>query len=250
MSGDPGSTEWIVAKSPGGDFRWRRDGATIHAEWEGVLTLDVDESGRVVTHPVPGADALFAEKLRATGAPAFVRALRGQPSLHGSAVARDGVALICSGESGAGKSTAAAQLCRVHGFELLADDAVGLEFSKDQWRVLPTETASWLEPKGGGRKGPVAPPRVAVAPALLRRIVILGVDEQLPAPVLRRVHGAAVYMALSAAMIRFERTSSGQQRELDALASIAESAEIYELVRGTSCGAAETAAALAALEGP
>jgi hypothetical protein len=55
---------------------------------------------------------------------------RGVTVLHGSAVARDGVAMAICGASGAGKSTLATALCRA-GFDFVADDICALGVNSD-----------------------------------------------------------------------------------------------------------------------
>jgi hypothetical protein len=248
MSRDSDTSGWIVAvNAGGGEFRWRRGSDGVQAEWVGILTLEVHPDGRVVTNAVPGTNPLLADKVLHAGAAAFLRALEGRPSLHGSAVCRSGSAWACLGESGAGKSTAAAELCRRHGFELLADDAVGLERIEGGWRVLPTESAHWLAALPGARKTRVPTPARAGGPVPLNGLVYLRFDETAPDIALRQLTGARKYGALAASAMRFERTEASCRSELDVLASLAEHAAVYELTRGPQSSSADTADAIAAL---
>jgi hypothetical protein len=248
MSHDSDTSDWIVAvNAGGGEFRWRRGAGGVEAEWVGILTLEVHPDGRVVTNAVPGTNPLLADKVLHAGAAAFLRALDGRPSLHGSAVCRHGVAWACLGESGAGKSTAAAELCRRHGFALLADDAVGLERVGECWQVLPTESAHWLAIDPGSRKTRVPTPARAAAPVPLGGLVYLRFGETAAGVTIRQLTGAHVYGALAASAMRFERTEASCRSELDVLASVAERAAVYDLTRGPHSSSADTADAIASL---
>ena len=242
-------SRWLVSTTDGGcRFRWRRtaDGGVL-AEWVGLLGLRVDPSGHVEASVPPGADPLFANKLFRTGAAAFVRALRGQTSLHASAVARAEGALVCVGESGAGKSTAAATLCERDGFELLADDVVALADGGGQspeWSVLPTESVHWLRVDPAAPKRPIQARSSGDVPRSLRAIVSLRRDDRVAGCALRRLRGAEVYALLASSALRFELTHAVHKRELDVFASIAASVRIYGLERGPSATPEETATAL------
>jgi hypothetical protein len=237
-----GSSQWVLSTTEGGcHFRWRRSPAGVLAEWVGILVLRLDAAGRVSYEPATGADPRLVDKLTHTGAAAFVRALRQQPSLHASAVAASGRALVCLGEKGSGKSTAAAELCRTPGVELLADDVAALDRERGVWRVLPTESAHWLAAAGGHLKGPVSAAAVGSDAAPLSTLVAVRFDDGAPAPRARRLRGAEAYATLSAALLRFEATDLLRVQELDVLSSIAAQARVFELVRGHSTGAAETA---------
>jgi hypothetical protein len=237
-----GSSAWVLSTPDG--FRWRRSQGNVFAEWIGILTLRVDAEGRVFHEAAPGADPRLVEKVTHTGARAFVRALHDQPSLHGSAVTRAGSALVCLGEKGAGKSTAASELCRSIGFELLADDVAALDHSGGRWCVLPTESSHWLAGDGGDRKGPVAASSASSHPADLSSLVVLRLEDGVPSLRARRLRGAEAYSALSAALLRFEAADALRVRELGVLSSVAAQARVYELVRGRSSAVHETAAVL------
>jgi hypothetical protein len=238
---------WVT--EGGAHVRWRREGAEVVAEWVGLLTAHVDAAGNVRVEISPGADPGVADKVRATGVAAFVRSLRGQPSLHGSAVAHGGRALVCLGESGAGKSTAAAELCATHGFALLADDVAGLELDAGRWWVVPTEASHWLATPARA-KAPALAARIAEGRAELAVLVWLRYAAGDEAPRLVRIRGRRAHTVLSASMQRFERTEAQWLRELDSSAAIADTARLYELVRPRSWAAPTTAALLrSALDG-
>ncbi len=224
--------DWLVsvpAKNETVPFRWRRAEGGVVAEWVGVLRVHVDASGRPSFTTANGANEQLAAKLKNTAAMAFVRALRGLPSLHGSAVAKSGNAIVCIGDSGAGKSTVAAALCSI-GFELLADDVVALELIDGCWIVHPTEEVHWLE-DASAKKGPRKAERVATRPAALKAIASLRVDSSMTAPSMARLHGARVYGALSAATLRFDATDDVRRRELNVLGAIGEQASVFEVLR-------------------
>jgi hypothetical protein len=234
------ASDWVLSTEDG-SFRWRRARGQVLAEWVGILTLRIDETGNVSHEASPGADARLVEKLVHTGAAAFVRALRDQPSLHASAVAGSGRALVCLGDKGSGKSTAAWELCRTRQLELLADDVTGLERCDGRWCALPTESSHWLRENGPGPKGPMPALRAANHPAELSCLVALRFEDGLRSPVSRRLRGADAYAALSSALLRFEAADGLRVRELDLLSSLATQARVYELVRPRSCGVGETA---------
>jgi hypothetical protein len=247
MTRQTGANDWSVTLPEDGDarFRWRRSQDGVVAEWVDVLTLCVDLKGQIDCTPAPGVDPVLAAKLAGTEALAFVRALRGEPSLHGSAVARAGAAVACLGDAGAGKSTAAAELCKASGFELLADDVVALELSTSRWRVLPTESAHWLSTTDSTVKKPVPARARGAAPVDLRILARLRFDDRAPRLDARRVRGSEAYSVLSSAVIRFERADAVQRRELDFLSSIASQAQVYDVIRPRGCPAGATAALLA-----
>jgi len=247
-SGSPPPPEWDVSIGDGvTHFRWRRASDGIEAEWVGILRVTIDAAGRAESVVVPGADPVRALKIKTTAAAAFVRAMRGQPSLHGSAVVRDGAALVCLGQSGAGKSTAAAHLCTHLDFELLADDIVGFELDSGLFRVLPTESVHWLE-LDGHPKAPLQARRVATAAAPLAAIVALRLGDEAgdAEPRLTRLRGASAHAVLAGAAQRFEESRSLWRRELDFFASIAQIVPMYELSRAKPCAVESTAALLRA----
>jgi hypothetical protein len=242
-------TGWTVTTTDG--FRWRRSEDGIDAEWVGVLTLRIDLAGRVTHEAAAGADARVVSKVLSTGAAAFVRALDAQPSLHASAITRAGATLICLGDKGAGKSTAASELCKHHGFELLADDVAALDDSTGRWQVLPTESATWLADGADARKGPVAAPRVARDAAEPTAVAVLRFDEAAVGRVrATRLRGAAAYSALTSAFLRFEAADAMRVRELDVLSALAAQVPVYEVMRARAARPPETAGALLHLMDP
>jgi hypothetical protein len=90
---------------------------------EFLISPTLDE---VVVRPDPlGRDQLLPILLAGTVS-AFLLALTGRTVLHASAVAHGGAALAFVGQSGRGKSTMAALMCR-HGADLVTDDILVVE---------------------------------------------------------------------------------------------------------------------------
>jgi hypothetical protein len=236
----PRDPAWILSQD-GSPFRWRRSRDGVVAEWEGVLTLRVEASGRVVHEPAAGADPDLVHKVTRTGAVAFLRALGRQPSLHGSAVARSGLVLVCLGEPGAGKSSVAAELCQHHGFDLLADDVVAIDSAGDRWSVLATESAHWLARDGASRKTAIPAASIAGGSVELGSLVVLRLEDRLAVPRVTRLRGTVAYSTLSASLLRFEHADALRVRELDVLSSLAARCPVYDLVRDRSCSIPETA---------
>lgn len=109
-----------------------RDGGYWYVACEvgGVVTLRVPELcdfvvaadlAAVVCHPAPDVDPALVGVLVSGLVVAVLLGLKGEVTLHASAVEVDGVAIALAGDSGAGKSTLAAMLCAA-GASLVSDD--------------------------------------------------------------------------------------------------------------------------------
>jgi hypothetical protein len=235
----------VVVECPDAGFRWGRVGEDYVAEWPGVLSVRASAGGELqeIT-PAPGAPADAIEKIRRGAALAFTRAIAGKPSLHASAVAQGGSALVCVGPSGVGKSTIAERLCRHDHVKLLADDVAGLDFCDEQWRVLPSESRLWLAPEsecGSSKKAIEVPTATLAAP--LRWVIALCFDDALRGPVCRRLTGASVGAVLLEASVRFDVTPQKLRLELDLADGLASQAVVYEVAR-PRCTSAENVAQL------
>jgi len=122
----------------GDDILWRtgphlhitcsRRGRTIVLDWP--TARFAIEPGRVV---VQATDPEFAGHLLLQAIWSVVLDAHGRPSLHGTAVERDGCAVGILGRSGSGKSTAALALLD-RGWRLVADDVLTFD---DTERVVP-----------------------------------------------------------------------------------------------------------------
>src|ERR1700690_1964968 len=108
-------------------FRAGRQGDRLIAEWPGLATLACDHDGsRATFRAAAGVPRSTVGKLRRGSVRALLRDLEGGLSLHASAVAIGGRAILFIGQSGAGKSTAAAEMCLGSRAQLLADDIASL----------------------------------------------------------------------------------------------------------------------------
>jgi len=241
------SIEWVVSESQDDlCFRWGYSGGDVVAEWEGLLTLRATRAGDLkALHPVPGASPESVEKARHGVATAFLRAQRGQHSLHASAVAWEGQGLVCVGHSGLGKSTMADRLCRGLGAELLADDVTAIELDPDGGaQVVPTESVVWLGTDPFSDKVPATVSRVARAPVPLRLLACLAFDEVSSALELRDLRGADAVSALLPSLIRFERTAVQWAREFDFLERIVSQCRVVRVTRSRDVAADTVAKAL------
>ena len=124
--GEPSLMIWKL--SGGGYFRLRyadgteflvdNHGNKLWATWPDDLT--VDDTATYLLGPVMG----------------FVLLLRGTHSLHASAVAVDGKAVVLVGAPGAGKSTTAAAFAQ-RGYSILAEDIVAISDETDRFVIMP-----------------------------------------------------------------------------------------------------------------
>jgi hypothetical protein len=221
-------------------FRTGRSGASLVAEWPGWAWLTCDSAGKqshLTTRP--GMSRLSVAKLRS-----FVRALladlTGGLGLHAAAVALGSKAVVLIGESGAGKSTAAAELCMRHDARLLADDAATMEWRRTTVRVLPSETRHYLSNESSealgvrcrpvqSDKAAVRAPRVATQSYPLALVVALRFDDSLADPVSRTLTGAEAAARILGAMFRFD--VDDRRQELDKVMRVYKQARVIDLVR-------------------
>lgn len=245
------SVQWnhVVTSADAITFRAGRQGDGLVAEWPGLarVTCALDGSRSRVT-PAAGAPRRSLEKLRG-----FVRALlserRGGLGLHGSAVALGSRAILFTGGSGVGKSTAAAELCRERGAEMLADDAALLEIRDGVIHVVPSEGVLYLsrESRAGlGLRTPGSGPssqagKLRTRPATvgtigypLALVVGLRFDDTLHEATWRRMRGHEAVGRLLDGMIRFDLSDDeARLRELDQVARVCDQATVAELARPT-----------------
>jgi hypothetical protein len=227
-------------------FRIGRDGGELVAEWEGVATLrasrDAEWHDLVVAE---GITAMDADKLRAGPVRGLLRHLRGDMTVHGSAVSINGHAVAFVGLSGAGKSTIAADACHRLGATLLADDLVTIDRRDDVYAVAPTDSVHWLLPdsrdalglsRAGVAKLPVDTPRggatIESANARLCAIVSLCFDDTSPTPRLSPIGGVESFEAINAGFVRFVVDEPQVAlRDLDEISRLAASVPVFRLTR-------------------
>lgn len=239
-------------------FRVGRAGARYVAEWPGVLTLLVSPSGDVESRPARGADPRAVVRLsRGLGA-ALARHVRGELSLHASVVARGDRALAIVGESGAGKSTAAAALCARHGFELLCDDISPLTFTEHAVFVESVDDAHSLSREAARALGLATADeqldgKVYVRGARRVRARLVAIASLSVADGgevgLTRLRGASALAAIVDGVVRLVLDDpEAQRRELVALDRLCSIVPVWDLSRHEDLAAvAESVAPLARL---
>lgn len=236
-------TRWVAEITVEGQvaFRIGRDGDTYVAEWLGLCELRSDRSGEnVVFRAAPEADPNVIAKVRAGLADALVGHLRGETSLHASAVARDGRALAFLGRSGDGKSTLAAHLCQ-HGFDLVADDVLRITPRAGALFATATEREHWLVPASRSALGlaqttagktAVSAPRVAHEEVRVTALVALVWDDAASEPRLERLRGQRAIAAVVPSWVRFVIDDPAEHvRELDRIEALLGGAPLFELRR-------------------
>jgi hypothetical protein len=164
---------------------------------------------------------------------ALPRYMHGATILHASAVATPHGALAVMGESGAGKSTAAALLCR-RGAKLLSDDSTVISTRG----VEPVESQHWLRneacvaleiPSGDAEKHGVRAD-CANDPVPLAAIVWLEVGER-DAVRVERLRGAVVMEHLLRSALRLPFGHERALHDFKALADLAATARIFRVLR-------------------
>ena len=227
------SVSWCEHPMDGARFRWGRCHDGFVGEWEGIMRVRVDATGRLTEIvSAPGVEQSLVRKLSEGPAQAFARSVVGKLSLHASAVTCNGGAVLCVGASGAGKSTAAAVLCKLAGGALLSDDMAAVEPIDGDWSALPTESVHWLHAGGGmNQKRMVVPKDVSDRPTSVRCIVALSIEEGLPDATWRRLRGAEAFRALMTSPARLTLSDAARRRELDLLASLCMQVTVVELKR-------------------
>jgi hypothetical protein len=231
---------------PESAFRWGRVGTDFVAEWGDILVLRCDDRGTLLElWADERVSSSWLGKLQRGAAAAFVRSVRGELSWHAAAVGWGAGAVMLVGESGAGKSTVAHDLCEHHGAALLADDVAAVIVGGREVSVEPSEPVVWLAPASGppDRRVPSKEPRAtraASARAPLAMCVFLEFEESTGIRS-RRLGGTAGFQRLLDGVIRFVPSPEQWRRELDAIARIVEQSPLVELIRGRTTPAAATA---------
>jgi hypothetical protein len=160
-------------------------------------------------------------------------------------VAIEGRAVLFLGSDGAGKSTAAAEMCLRHGAQMLADDAASLEVGPTGVFVVPSEEEHWLTPdscraldvplhQGAANihKLDLLAANAGREPCRLGLVVALRFEPSITTPLLRPLRGTDAGRLLLQAVIRFDVDDGvARGREFEQLAIVYKSASSLELLR-------------------
>jgi len=253
---EPNSNDWadaatlwthVVTTGERITYRAGRQGARLIAEWPGLARVTCGLDGSML-RVIP---ALGVPRRDLTKLNGFVRALlserRGGLGMHASAIAFSSRAVLFVGNSGQGKSTAAAEMCFQYGAKLLADDAALLEVRDGAIYVVPSESAHYLSresriglglsiairhPVSHSTKSAVRPRKRAMAGYPLRLVVALRFDDSLPHGRWSQLRGYSAVHRIVDGMIRFDLADDeARRRELDNVTRIYDRAPIVELAR-------------------
>jgi hypothetical protein len=160
-------------------------------------------------------------------------------------VAIEGRAVLFVGRDGAGKSTAAAEMCIRHDAQLFADDAVSLDVGPSNTYVLPSEENHWLTRESclalglsvrrrsaPGHKRDFRASNLARQSSPLALVIALRFDPTVERAAFREVRGGDAARFLLDTAIRFDvEDVDARRREFDQIATIHHRASVLELVR-------------------
>jgi hypothetical protein len=226
-------------------FRAGRRGGGLVAHWPGLGMLTCARDGSDATF-VPAAKAAtrFVEKLRRAQVRGLLRDLAGAITVHGSAAGLAGRGVLFLGENGAGKSTAAAELCLRYGAHMFADDVASIDVRPSGVELVPSEEDHWLTPESRGALGVAHPtgapdekrelrsPAVASERCPLRLIAALRFDDHVAEAEMHDLRGTEAAMWLLQAAFRFDvDDAAARLRELDQLLMIHDRVRFVEIVR-------------------
>jgi hypothetical protein len=227
-------------------LRRGKQGDRLVAQWPGIATLSCASDGsapRLV--PDAGVSRRSATQLRGSAVNALLHDLAGKIALHASAVAIEGRAVMFLGENGAGKSTAAAEMCLQHRADLLADDVALVETESAGVKILPSEAYHSLTrdsciaigvPRGrtraSGDKRRLQSSSFARGPCELALAVALRFCSTSTKATLQPLRGGDAARLLIAAATRFDiEDVDARRREFEQLTTLYHCARFVELVR-------------------
>jgi hypothetical protein len=222
-------------------FRIGRTGDRLIAEWPGLATLRTDRAtGWSQLEVAPGVDFKWHAKLERGLASAMLRQVRGELTLHASALAWSDRAVLLLGQSGAGKSTLAAVLASRPEMRLLADDTSPISFEGDHafvstgdpelWLLEDARVALGVQDRGPGKR-PLAFSPQPMDQVKIRAIVALSYGD-VAQPILSPLRGHGALSRLLEGTVRFVIDEPAMQlREISQLEKLARATSIYELIR-------------------
>jgi hypothetical protein len=233
--------EWLPSMLRDG-VRMGRAGDQIVVEWRGIGRLFASPSGSGGKFvPAAGVDGTLLKKFETTSLMACRRYLAGALSLHGSAVAFAGGAVVFVGDCESGKSTTAMAMVQKHGGTFLADDIVPIDWRGSTPIVSPVDDSFWLArdasswfgfPTTSDHKQPQPPRARSATSERLRAIVHLVFDESTGTPKFQPVAGHEAFMVLSRAHVCYSAGSDNEiLRSLSARARVAGATTVCRLQR-------------------
>ncbi|MEO8874999.1 MAG: hypothetical protein ABI461_05380 [Polyangiaceae bacterium] len=242
MTRDAENVVWLSTLESEGriEFRVGRAGDRLVAEWPGLATLSADRrSGTSDLRFDENIDERWKKKLEHGLASAMLRQVRGELTLHASAIASNGHAILLLGASGAGKSTLAATLASRPEMHLLADDTSPISFEKNRAIVTTGDPELWLWPDARAHLGvgneagklPVDFPAHAIERLEIAAVIALAYDD-ISVPKLRPLHGHAALTPLLAAVVRLVIDEPEiQLREISQLEELVRKTTMIEMTR-------------------
>lgn len=232
----------IVEENGKIEFRVGRLGDELVAEWCGRATLRAHRrSGESRLDFSGDPDARWRAKLERGLARAMLAQLRGELTLHASALATNNRAALLLGQSGAGKSTLAAILASRPEMNLLADDTSPISFEGDEhafvstgdpelWLLEDARVALGAEDREPGKR-PVTFSSQAMNRLKIQAIVALSYGD-VSHPTLTRLRGHAALTRLLEGTVRFVIDEPEVQlREISQLEEVVARTIIYEMIR-------------------
>lgn len=255
MSDDEKPTmKWQTVPADSGKetFRIGRVGDELVAEWVGHATLRAHRTnGSSTLTFTDGVDPRWRAKLERGLASAMLRQLRGELTLHASAVAIGERAVLLLGASGAGKSTLAAFLARRSEINLLADDTSPISFEADDafvrtgdpepWLLADARAALGLSDTDAGKR-PVTFSSTTAKQQKIQAIVALTYDD-VDAATLRPLRGHAALTRLLEGTVRFVVDEKEiQLREISQLEQLIRATQMIEMIRPRDLSRIETSA--------
>jgi hypothetical protein len=245
------SVRWISELRVDGHvtFRAGKRGMHLIADWPGLGRLTCARDGsdaRFVA--ASGVPRCTIDKLRGAQVRGLLCEREGGLALHASAVAIDGRAVLFVGADGAGKSTAAAEMCILHGARMLADDVALLEVGEGGAYVLPGEDEHWLTLQSrralgvacattdpGPDKRGIRAERAGDSPSPLGLVIALRFEPTASSTVARIVRGSEGARMLMGAALRFDvEDATARRRELEQVTALYRCAPCFELIRPLS----------------